>query len=367
MRHERRRRWLPDDAPDVADAPSEFGSRGTSSTSDGSTPGSAALYADAGRHARQRGVHTLFPASWLSIVLAGALGVMLTATCAVLHVSAGKVVPPFEEVDVAWMRLDGPASLARWVASGLLAASAATGAFIYSLRRHRLDDYHGRYRAWIWMTMACLIAGVVESTGIARFARRLCQMATSSVNVDGSLVWSGVVALLVTALAVRLLFEIRKSKAAVTTLGLAATALVIAAATYHGWPLAFDSATLPLVGRSSWLTGYVLILSTFLLYGRHVQLDMLGRQAKPLKRRRKTAEDAHDRDQASQARKPALRLRTDLDPEEPARQSPPAKSPAAAVKPAPVQDSAVAGATHSHAKLSRAERRRQRRETKLAS
>ena len=54
---------------------------------------------------------------------------------------------------IAAFELGEPGSLATWIASLELLAAAGIALLVYRVRRHRSDDYHGRYRVWLWATL----------------------------------------------------------------------------------------------------------------------------------------------------------------------------------------------------------------------
>ena len=72
------------------------------------------------------------------------------------------------------------ASLQGWLAQSWLLAAAAVALVVRLMRRHRLDDYRGRHRAWGWMAVMLVVtalagavpvgplvaAALVDSTGI---------------------------------------------------------------------------------------------------------------------------------------------------------------------------------------------------------
>ena len=51
---------------------------------------------------------------------------------------------------VAALDLAAKGSLGCWFSSLLLLAAAAVAILVYAVRRHRTDDYQGRYRIWLW-------------------------------------------------------------------------------------------------------------------------------------------------------------------------------------------------------------------------
>ncbi len=57
-----------------------------------------------------------------------------------------------EVVDLRWLLLGG------WVAEVLLVLAAIVALAIRGMRRHRRDDYQGRYRAWGWMAVLFFVA-----------------------------------------------------------------------------------------------------------------------------------------------------------------------------------------------------------------
>src|SRR5205823_14278964 len=58
---------------------------------------------------------------------------------------------------IAAFDLDGEGSLGAGFSAALLALSGVTAVLIYTLRRHRLDDYRGRYRLWLWAAMCWFV------------------------------------------------------------------------------------------------------------------------------------------------------------------------------------------------------------------
>jgi hypothetical protein len=69
-----------------------------------------------------------------------------------------------------WLRaaasldVESAGGLASWCSSLFLLAAAVQGFQIYRLRRHRSDDYRGRYRVWIWVTPLLLGASLTVGT-----------------------------------------------------------------------------------------------------------------------------------------------------------------------------------------------------------
>ncbi len=357
MRHERRRRLLTDDV-DRDDAATIRLAGGSGEAGD-----ALQTYSDAAREARKRGVYTLLPLSRLAITLYLSACLAAVGACLGLHVAAAALEPRLGAEAVAALWLDRPASLGRWLASTLLGLAAATAAFIFSLRRHRLDDYHGRYRVWILAAAVCLTLSLAESTALAALVRAVVRLGTDWAHVRFGVVWPAAVAVLAIAVGLRLAIEMRRCRPALATLGLAGLSFVTTATVFWQWPVIVSEASAPIWGRGSWLVGYVLVLATFFIYGRHVQLDVTGRSAAPAKPRRKKPVDApSDSVVESAPRKPTLKLRTDLDPVTVAR-----SEPARASESKPNGETMKNDLQPERQHLSRAERRKQRQERRIAS
>jgi hypothetical protein len=345
LRHERRRRLLTDDSDEsaLADAAVRLAPR-----SEGAADAPAAAYTEGGKLACGRPVAALVPSRLVSIACTALVALALVGACLGLHTASAALAERMPGIDLAALRLGASGSLDGWLASTLLVVAAALCLFLYSLRRHRLDDYHGRYRVWLSSAVACLLVSAIESSAIGRLARGLSDVAGAWTGVRAAALWSAGLAVLASLVGLRLLLEVRRCRPAVASLAACGLVFVLAAIATGAWPLDLGDGRI-LWARGAWLTGYVLVLTTLLLYGRHVQLDVAGklphrkrapRPAKP--RREKAPADAEAQP------KHALRLRTDLDPVE--------KPAPAAARPAPP----AAASPPSH-QLSRAERRRLRR------
>lgn len=279
------------------------------------------IYSDAARAARQRGVHTLVPlrGGMIALTVAGLL--FSVGGLVALPLVADRLENSLGQAAADSLRIGGPAALSAWFASTLLGAMAALAMFIFSLRRHRIDDYHGRYRMWILIALACMVGNLCESSSLPVIAHSLCTAACGACGLRVEIAWPAAIATMVAGLLVRLGIEIRRCGPAMTSLTLASIALLAATAANFGWPVAHSPASLPIWLHGTWLLGYVLLFATLLLYGRRVQVEVAGAAALPVRVKRTKPEsrsaDAEAEPSAAgerSPRKPALKLRSDLDP-----------------------------------------------------
>jgi hypothetical protein len=371
LRHERRRRLVSDEPAGITGAESRQPIR-VSARANAMEESPTKSYTDAAKRAGGRAVSTLVPSRLVTIGLAAVACLAMVAACAALHAVSDALATLVPGADVAALRLDQSGSFGHWLASMLLVVAGAVALFVFSLRRHRIDDYHGRYRVWIWIGAACLLASLVEATDLDRLARSLCGLAAGWISVRDDILWPAILGIIAAAVGLRLFFEIRRCRSAIGALAGGILSFLFATAADQGWPIAWNSASLPFWSCGSWLVGYVFVLTAFLLYARHVQLDVEGSLVVRNRRKRRAAESPHDADdrteQPEAPRKPALRLRTDLDPLEAAAGNVAASSRSTPAKVMPPGgNSATDDGQQSTGHLSRAERRRLRREARMAS
>ncbi|HEX3727084.1 MAG TPA: hypothetical protein VHV08_12605, partial [Pirellulales bacterium] len=93
-------------------------------------------------------MHDLFPTRYLTIALVAIAGLASVAVIALMHHWSGSLAAMLSAEEVAALDLRAPHNISHWFSAILLAAASLVAMFIYSLRKHRLDDYHGRYRVW---------------------------------------------------------------------------------------------------------------------------------------------------------------------------------------------------------------------------
>ncbi len=168
FRHDRRRRVIADEALNGADAP-----EANSERPGGAISGEA--YAQAAKRHEQPHIVDLAPLSALGHAMIWLAGLATIAALEVAFLYSPELKPHLGPESLGALDLSGPASLARWVSSVWLGATAGLGLLIYRLRSHRLDDYQGRYRVWRGLVFVAVLLSMHEAApldplgaGIAR-------------------------------------------------------------------------------------------------------------------------------------------------------------------------------------------------------
>jgi hypothetical protein len=204
--------------------------------------------------------------------------------------------------------LERPGNLAAWLCSLLLAAAAFQAVQIYRLRRHKTDDYRGRYRVWVWIPLLLFAMAAGQATEVHR---DLVQLAVALVSPKAgpghAATWPLVAALIWVLVAVRLTFEMRGSRWATAFLAIATVGYLAGLATAQ-LPVQPISQMLVVFASSALLAiGHVGVFVSVLVFGRHVYLDSQGllpaRSAKPRRTKSRVRETAREKEKKKSPRK----------------------------------------------------------------
>jgi hypothetical protein len=167
-------------------------------------------------------------------------------------------------------------SLNNWFTSITLDLAGVVAIVIYSLRRHRLDDYHGRYRIWMWAAACWLWLSIDEAASLHESIQTALAEFAGETMPDTELVWVGFYALVVGGIAARLIFEMRSCVSSTCALVLSGVVFTAAVAAHFGWLPPAVSEYRVLVEEGCEMTGSLLLLFSMCLHARYVILDSQG-------------------------------------------------------------------------------------------
>ncbi len=163
-----------------------------------------------------------------------------------------------------------------WYGACLLALGSAAALVILSVRCHRVDDYSGTYRVWMW-TAAALLWGSLDSASGIHHAIGAGMAVFAGTPQFADLCWLGVYLLVFGALAVRLGIETWHSLSAFSSLAIAAVLYLVAGMAALGlWTITSQLVSTVLVSSIT-LVAHVAVIATLALYARHVCLDAAGK------------------------------------------------------------------------------------------
>ena len=176
------------------------------------------------------------------------------------------------------------ASIANWMQSTGMLVSAAICYLIYVLRSHRCDDYRGTYRMWCGLALICLFASATSHISVTpAILYGIDQLSwAEQINIEMLLKIAGILTILLVA--VRLWFELRHSRLAMSTFYIAVIAYFGNVFLSNGVlraslnEVVFENAKggFLLIAHFAWLYGV-------LLFARYVYLDAHGLIKKPVK------------------------------------------------------------------------------------
>ena len=275
-RNDRRRRLMNDEFVPTIELTSPA-RRSHPNDSGGDVCGKRRTYASGADRRNQLRTTDLFPKRIWIIVTFGLLLVSLIVAINGLAWNAESWRSVVGPEGVAALQLGGPGTLTSWFTCFLMGSVALVSLQIYAMRRHRCDDYVGTYRMWMWFPPIFVIASLASIVDVVAIARNVFDATMGMSLPAGSLLPFIVVLAVLAAVAGRVLYEVKESRAAVAMLVLAWLSLAISASMQTEWAgnqiAAFDR---QLVLGNSYLVSAVALLIGHLFYTRFVYLHAHG-------------------------------------------------------------------------------------------
>ena len=186
-------------------------------------------------------------------------------------------------------------SFAAWYASLLLTVTGITAALLFSLRRHRIDDYRGRYRVWLWATLGFMALAVNQTADLDALLREMVEQVAARLGAAQAWIWPALCLAVGLACLTRFSFEVRRSRGALALGWLGAIEWLLAS-TGVGWLKVELAASRVMLVVGLKLLGQMTILAAHVAYARYVLLDAHGLLAVRVKsRRERVAPSPQDR------------------------------------------------------------------------
>lgn len=304
-RDERRRRVLRDDP-----ASAEVGA-----VEAGESPGSRAhregagrdnLYQESARSDQQPKLIDFVPRRGSLVFVCLLLQLNLFAALQSLHWWFFESAAPGDRAWLSFFDLARDGSLASWLMSVWFLMAAVLCGLLFSVRRHRRDDFQGRYRVWGWLAAAMVAISACVVTGFDLFAGEVARRLAPSWGPLSEGAWSAshwavaLVSCVTIAVTVRMWFDFRESRLATFLVAATLACFVLAAVCrLELFPVGpFDAAYL---ATSCQLLGATLLATTCLEFCRFVVRDAHGEirrraaEASPSNRATRRREKAEQR------------------------------------------------------------------------
>ena len=233
-------------------------------------------YSNSAQRRYQKKTTDLIPKRYRSVAL---MVMLLVASVCGLNLLSAYSVDWRDQLTASQIEafaLSGQGSLARWFVSFLLILSSLASLQLYALRQHRCDDYRGTYRLWGWLAVLFLLSSIQCSVDLLGLIHTAVASLVGALPGD-RLVWLVTAKLLLlSALVVRGLFEVRVSRVALAGGVLAwigfTTAIVLPIPSV-GDRLALE---LPLYYGNALLIGTSAVFLSVVMYARFVFLHSNG-------------------------------------------------------------------------------------------
>jgi len=268
-------------------------------------------YADEALAEFQPRVTDLIPQRVWGLLVLLLLGVLSIVSINAICLYGSHRLAPMDAQATASLILLGPGTIASWLSSTLLLLAAAASWLVYNTRRHKVDDYSGRYSLWVWMALFCLAASLDVSTGLHNLVQIGLQRLTgTALWGDGSVWWIAVVGLMGLLVGGRALVDMWSCREGVFFLVLAAACYLTATPNQLGvsWPRVGPNALL--VQSSVLMLGHFFVLYSFLLYARNIYRVAQGLNVSS-RRREVSGEKAGRRGWFASRRQHSARAATD--------------------------------------------------------
>ncbi len=219
----------------------------------------------------------LIPLRAWSVAAVLAVGLLAIAGLLVLHAWTPRLAAWAPSGRMVAFDLEDPRGLARWFSTLVLACAALAAVTVYSIRRYKLDDYHGHYHVWLWAALCWLYMSAEQTTCLRQtLSDVLIVLTGTSLVGDGSVWWMIFYGFLIGGVAARLLVDMRGCTLSSLALMGAAVCYGVVLLSHFRLLDGFYSGDPVVLRFGAVLVGNYLILMAMLLHGRHVLFDALG-------------------------------------------------------------------------------------------
>jgi len=226
-------------------------------------------------------------------------GLAVVAGLEGLYMWMPRLAPATTDGRIAAFDLDGEGSLAVWFSSITLALAGLTAILVFTIRRHRTDDYPGRYRVWLWAAACWFLLSIDETSSLHEGFKEMMVLVTGTrVFGDGSIWWVAPYFFLLGAVGTRLLVDMRECWLSTAALVATAACYAVAVVAQLGWILPEAGAKGVMVEEGAEMVGNLMLLLAMGLHARHVILDAKGL----LRWQKKLAGDTLDREAVEEER-----------------------------------------------------------------
>lgn len=249
----------------------------------------------------------LVPKTFLVWGLIAVAGAALIAGLVTLHLFMPQMAAHTTDGAIAAFNLDDEGSLGTWLSSFMLTIAAMLALVVYGVRKQKADDYHGRYRIWLWAAACWLVMSIDETGSLHEGFKELMVIATGKrLMGDGSIWWVMPYSLVLGGVGIRLLMDLRKARVAAACFIAAGTCFVAAVLTQMDFVVKHALLQSIALEEGLEMAGDLFLLLSMGLAARHMILDAQGLLSVKKKAAKKSAGEAVEKKPLSEGRKAAI-------------------------------------------------------------
>jgi hypothetical protein len=247
------------------------------SSSDSPITSQSGHYGDASFMDEQMRLIDLVPRRLAILALWFAAALALIAGLEVLHNWQSKLIATIPDGQFAAFDLTRTGCLGGWFSSLILLAAAATAVLVYTIRRHRTDDYRGRYRIWLWAALCWFLAATDVAANLHEsFKQIMIHLTKTQIWGDGTIWWIIPCFVIFGALGSRLVLDMRPCRLSITTFLLSVAGYLFAASLELGLATIGDADQTVMIKTGAAMFGHLTLLLSMALNARYVILDAQG-------------------------------------------------------------------------------------------
>lgn len=226
---------------------------------------------------RQPRITDFVPRGLLGHALLWLLGAATIAGLEVLHYFMPQWAEELGHGRIPALDLAGEGSISVWIASTFLSAAGLVALIVYSVRRHKADDYHGRYRIWLWAALCWFGMSLDECGSLHESIKDVAAvLAAQYLTIDPRWWWIGAYVVVLGVIGTRLAIDMRHCLLSTFTLLLSGGCLAAAVAARFGLLPAEIAVDHVMLKEGLELSGDLLLLTAMLLHARYVVLVAEG-------------------------------------------------------------------------------------------
>jgi hypothetical protein len=272
-RNGRRRRVLNEESLSASSAHLALRAAGTEEAALGTAP----RYSEAAGVENHPQITNFVPRRFRAIAVLALVGGLSTAAVEALHWFLAPLATDYGAGLSTPLELGATGSIADWLSAVLLLAAAVVSLLIYSLRRHRIDDYRGRYRVWLAAAAAATLLSVNSVTSVHELLAAVAAHHTGWTALPEHAIWWLTLGGLPLAwIALRSWLDARESRLAGAALAAALAAYVASVVgLLGGWPIVSSQMQVMFTAGAT-LIGHWLLLIGLVSYSRFVVRDAQG-------------------------------------------------------------------------------------------